>query len=116
MALSVSLLYSAWWERFLVASGPQGSTLQLIGGPYGLCSAFANDHARSHRIARCDARHDRSVGDTQVFDSINLELGVHDRQGVTSHLSGTGLMPPADRSIAKIVFQCRPLYISSNTL
>src|SRR6266436_5639057 len=32
--------------------------LQLIGGPYGLCSAFANDHARSHRIARRHARHD----------------------------------------------------------
>jgi hypothetical protein len=34
------------------------SMLQLIGGPYGLCSAFANDHAGSHRIARRHARHD----------------------------------------------------------
>src|SRR5260370_30646666 len=41
-----------------LAPGFSRSPLQLIGCPYGLCSAFANDHARSHRIARRHAWHD----------------------------------------------------------
>jgi hypothetical protein len=40
-------------------------------GPYDLSGTLANNHTRSHSVAGRHARHDGSIGNTQVFDSID---------------------------------------------
>jgi hypothetical protein len=66
-----------------------------FGDPKGgriKCSVLVND-AGSHGVAGCYAGHDGSIGNTQIFDSIELEIGVYDGHGVTPHFGGTRLMP-----------------------
>jgi hypothetical protein len=80
------------------------------GFVYKLCSAFsvsplADNDAGSHRIARRHARHYGYVGDAQVFNSIDLEVGVPDRHGATSHLGRAALMPALFVLIAGIFVQ-----------
>jgi hypothetical protein len=38
--------------------------------PDDLCGTLADDDAGRHGVAGGHARHDRPIGDTQVFDSI----------------------------------------------
>ena len=63
----------------------------MIGSQY-FSGALADDDAGSHSVAGFYARHNRSVGNTQVFYPIDLEIGVYYRHGITSHLGGTRLM------------------------
>jgi hypothetical protein len=53
---------------------------------------LANNDAGRHGVAGRYARHDRSIVNTQVLDSIDLELAVYHRHGITSHLGGARLM------------------------
>jgi hypothetical protein len=46
-------------------------------GPEDLSGTLADDHTRSHGIAGRQARYDGSIGNTQVFNSIDLELGIY---------------------------------------
>jgi hypothetical protein len=64
----------------------------MIGLQY-FSGALADDDAGSHGVAGRHARHDRSIGNAQVFDSTDLEVGVNHRHGGTSHFGGTCLMP-----------------------
>jgi hypothetical protein len=48
--------------------------LQLMVDPQDLSGTLANDHTGSHGIAGGHARHDGSIGNTPVFDSIDLRL------------------------------------------
>src|ERR1700730_1809864 len=87
----------------------------MIGSEY-FYGAFADNDAGSHGIAGRHSWHNRGVGNTQVFDSIDLEVGVYDRHGVTPHLGGTALMPPAESSIADEVIQRRPVQVAGHHL
>src|ERR1700675_3385984 len=79
----------------------------MIGSEY-FSGAVANNDAGSHAVACRHARHDGSIGNTQVFDSIDLEVGVYDRHGVTPHLGGTRLMPEGNDRIPDEVFEFSP--------
>jgi hypothetical protein len=81
-----------------------------------MASAARSPMMTQGAIVLPDARHDRAVGDAQVFDPINLEVCVHDRQVVTAHIGRAGLMPLADRSTPKVALQGRPLYIPRDHL
>src|SRR5260221_10276719 len=87
----------------------------MIGSEY-FSGAFADNDAGSHGVACRHARHNRGVGNTQVFDSVDLEIAVYHRQWVTSHLGGTALMPPAESSIADEVLQRRPVQVAGHHL
>src|SRR5260221_9849026 len=82
----------------------------MIGSEY-FSGAFADNDAGSHGVACRHARHNRGVGNTQVFDSVDLEIAVYHRQWVTSHLGGTALMPPAKGCIPDKVLQCAPFQV-----
>jgi hypothetical protein len=49
----------------------------MIGFQY-FSGAFADNEAGSHDVAGRHARDDGSIGNTQVFESIDFELGVHE--------------------------------------
>ena len=57
----------------------------MIGFQY-YSGALADDNTRSHGITGGYARHDGSSRNTQVFNSIDLEIGINYRDGITSHL------------------------------
>src|SRR5580692_238346 len=67
--------------------------LQLVIGYQYFSGAFADNDAGSHSVAGGHAWHNGSIGNTQVFYPIDLEIGVYYRHGITSHLGSTRLMP-----------------------
>src|SRR5258708_16541334 len=67
--------------------------LQLVIGYQYFSGAFADNDAGSHCVTCGHARHNRSVGNAQVFDSIYLEIAAYYRHRITSHLGSTCLMP-----------------------
>src|SRR5260370_29812593 len=73
--------------------------------------AFPNDNAGGHSVAGRYPRHNGTVCNTQVIDSIYLKLAVYDRHGVPSHLCGTRLMPTCDNRISNKVFQRFSLHL-----
>jgi hypothetical protein len=78
---------------FRFPRGGKIRSLKLMLSPEELCGAFTNNDAGSHSVAGGYAGHDGSIGNTQVFNSVDLEVGVYHRHGITSHLGGTRLMP-----------------------
>src|SRR5580700_3105147 len=54
-----------------------------------LSSSFADDHARGHGVTGRHAGHDGSVRETEVVDSIDLQLAVYHGHRISSHL-GSG--------------------------
>ena len=48
----------------------------MIGFQY-FSGALADNDAGSHGVACRHARHNRGVGNTQVFDSVDLEIAVY---------------------------------------
>src|ERR1700739_920394 len=67
--------------------------LKLVIGYQYFSGAFADNDAGSHRVTCRYARHNGSIGNAQAFDPIDLEIGVYYRDGITSHLGSTRLMP-----------------------
>src|SRR6266436_7336743 len=102
--------------RFQRGEDGKMRSLKLMLSPQNLCGAFADNDAGSHGVAGRHARHDRSIGNTQVFDSIDLEVGVYDQHGVTPHFGGTRLMPVGTSCIANECFKCRPFQIGRHHL
>jgi hypothetical protein len=41
-----------------------------------LCGALTDDDAKSHGVAGSYARHDRAIGDTEVFDPIDFKFAI----------------------------------------
>src|SRR5260221_14255247 len=87
----------------------------MIGFQY-LSGALADNDAGSHGVARCYARHDGSISNAQVFDSIDLEVGVYYRDGITSHLGGTRLMPIGHYRIPDEVFEFSAFQVTRHHL
>src|SRR6516165_9098623 len=52
--------------------------------------AFADDDTWRHRVSCRDPRHDRTVGDAQPVNTVDLERTVDDRHIISSHLGGAG--------------------------
>src|ERR1700756_1571622 len=84
----------------------------VVGSPQHLSSTLANDHTGSHCVAGCHARHDRAVSNTKVVDSIDFEMTIYDRHGVSAHLGGTGLMPIGHGGIPDEVVEVGALQIT----
>ena len=78
--------------------------------------ALPNDDAECHGVARCRARHNRSIRDTKIVDAIDLEIAVNDRHCIASHLGRTRLMPVGDGSLANEVFQLSPFQVAGHHL
>ena len=68
--------------------------LQDFGG------ALADDDAGGHGVSRRDAGHDRSVGNTKMFDAVNLQIAIHDGHGISAHFGCAGFMPVTDGRVA----------------
>ena len=77
-----------------------------------LSGTFADDDAGGHRVAGCHARQNRSVRDTKVVYSIDLEVTVDDGHRIASHFGGTCLMGVSRGGIADEIFQIGPFQIS----
>jgi hypothetical protein len=81
---------------------------------YSLWSIRKTSAARSPRsdrepwYCRGHARHDGSIGNAQVFDSIDLEITVYHRYGITPHFGRVRLMSLGTGCVANEVFKCRP--------
>jgi hypothetical protein len=69
-----------------------------------LSATFADDDAGGHRVPGCHAWQNRSVSDTKIVDSIDLEVTVYDGHGIASHFGGTCLMGVSRGSISDEVF------------
>ena len=76
------------------------ATSQGVLGLEDLRGAFADDDAGRHGVSGGDAGHDRPVSDTEAVDSIDFQLAIDHRHGVSAHLGGAGLMPVAHGGIA----------------
>src|SRR6266404_924818 len=83
-----------------------------VGDLQDLSGALANDDARRHRVAGCDARHDRTVSDTKIIDAMDLERAVHHRHRIVSHLGSTCLMPIAACCVTDEVLECSAFEIA----
>jgi hypothetical protein len=55
-------------------------------GPYDLSGAIADDDTGCHGVIGRYTRHDGSVSDTKVVDSVDPEMTVYDRHGIAPHL------------------------------
>src|SRR6266404_1047805 len=78
--------------------------------------ALADNDAGSHGVTRCGARHNRSIGDSKVVDSKDLEIGINHRHCIPSHLGRTRLMPIGDGSIADEVYNCGHFQVTRHHL
>ena len=76
--------------------------LQDFGG------ALADDDAGGHGVSRRDAGHDGSVGNTKMFDTVNLQIAIHDGHGISAHFGRAGFMPVADGRVAHELLQFWP--------
>ena len=81
-------------------------SLQYFRGP------FPYNYAGRHGVAGCYARHDRSVGDTKPFDSINLEVTINNGHRIAPYFGGTGLMRICGGSFADEVLQVDAIQIA----
>jgi hypothetical protein len=70
---------------------------------------LANDDARRHRVAGCDARHDGTVRDAKMIDPMDLQGTIYHRHRVVSHLGGACLMPIAACCVTDEVLTCSAL-------
>src|SRR6266849_8142875 len=102
-------LYSVWFYLVLFVSvrsvRTSGSGSQFMLRLQHLSGTFADDDARGHSVPGSDARHNRSVGDTKVLDSVDFEATVHYRHCVSAHWGSTGLMPICDAGVPDEVFE-----------
>jgi hypothetical protein len=62
-------------------------------GPEDFCGTLADNDAGRRRIAGRYAGHNRSIGNTQLFNPVDFEVTIDYRHGITSHPGGTRLMP-----------------------
>src|SRR5262245_47040826 len=76
-------------------------------GPENLSSALVNDDAGSHGVAGGHTRHDGTVCYAKVIDSIDFQVAINHRHGISSHLGCAGLMRVAHDGIADEVFELR---------
>jgi hypothetical protein len=74
-----------------------------------LSGTLANDDARRHGVAGCDARHNGAVSDAKIIDPVDLEGAVDHRHRVVSHLGRTCLVPIAACCVADEVLECGTL-------
>jgi hypothetical protein len=79
---------------------------------YSLWSIRKTSAARSPMIIRgamvlpvVTARHNGSIGNTPVFDSLDLEITNYHRYGITHHFGRVGLMSLGTGCVANDVFQ-----------
>src|SRR5258708_15080865 len=87
----------------------------MISSQY-FSGALADNDAGSHGVAGCYPRHDGSIGNTQVFDSVDFEIGINHRHGITSHPGGTRLMPEGNDRIPDEVFEFSPFQVTRHHL
>src|SRR6516164_9971085 len=98
---------------------PQNSKirwLQLVFDSQSVCGALSDNHAGSHGVAGCHARHDGSIRDTKVLDAIHPETTIDHRHRVAPHFGGGCLMPKAKRCVADVVFQLWTFQVAGNDL
>jgi len=81
-----------------------------------LSGTLANDDARGHRVAGCDARHNGAVSDTKIVDPVDLERAVHHGHRIVSHLGRTCLMPIAACCVTDEVLKCGAFEIAWHDL
>jgi len=58
-------------------SGKTFLASNLVVTPQDFSSTFADDDAGSHGVAGGHTRHDGAIGDSEILNSIDLKLGVH---------------------------------------
>lgn len=80
-----------------------------MGGFEDVPCSFTDCDARSHRVSRRDTRQNRSVGDPQLADAVDLKVAVDDRLVVRPHLGGTALMIEGACRVPYIGLHRRPL-------
>jgi hypothetical protein len=88
-----------------VLSSSQRGSLEFVLSLKDLSGTLSDDHARGHRVADGDARHDGAICDTQPFDAVHFERTVNDRHRILAHLGGTRLMPVRNGCIADKVLE-----------
>jgi hypothetical protein len=76
----VTLLHD-WDTIGLRGSGSTSVAVKDLFITYDRLSVFRRRDTGSHGVAGRHARHDGSIGNPQVFDSIDFEVGVYDRHG-----------------------------------
>src|SRR6516162_4737859 len=98
---------------------PQNSKirwLQLVFDSQSVCGALSDNHAGSHGVAGCHARHDGSIRDTKVLDAIHPETTIDHRHRVAPHFGGGCLMPKAERCATGVVLQFWALQVAGHDL
>jgi hypothetical protein len=76
---------------------------------------FTNHHARGHCVASRQARHDGAVSNTKVVDSIDFELTIYDRHGISSHLGSARLVVISCGCITDEVIELRTFQLPGIT-
>jgi hypothetical protein len=80
--------------------------------PQDLGDTLANDDAGSHGVAGGHPWHDRAIRHTKVADSIDVQMAIHHRQGISAHLGRAGLMPVGYGGIADEAFELCPFQVA----
>jgi hypothetical protein len=76
-----------------------GLPLELVPCFQDFCRTFTNHDTGGHGVAGRHARHDGTIRNAKIFDSVDFEIAINHGQGVSAHLGGTGFVLEARRSI-----------------
>jgi hypothetical protein len=87
----------------------------MFGLQYLTCT-LTDDDAGRHGVTRHHARHDRAIRDAKVVDSVDLEVGVHDRRGIATHFCGACLMVVSTGCVADELFKRRAFQVARHDL
>src|SRR5258708_19361714 len=84
--------------------------------PQDLGATLANDDAGSHGVAGGHPWHDRAIRHTKVADSIDVQMAIHHRQGISAHLGRAGLMPVGYGGLPDEPFDLCPFQLACHHL
>ena len=70
-----------------------------------LSCTLTDDDTGRHGVTSRHARHDRAIRDAKVADSVDLEVGVLDRQGIATDFCSAGLMVVGTGCVANELFK-----------
>jgi hypothetical protein len=110
------MIYESFLLDLAQTKSVGSANLYSMGSLQNLSSTFANNYARRHCVPRRHMRQDGGVRNTETFYPVHLELAIHDRHGVASHLRRGALVPERHETIANEALQSRLIEVSWGNL
>jgi hypothetical protein len=109
----ISIFHASFGENVRRARSVHGEMVATseLRRPWRCCKISA---ARSPMVTQGAMvfPHDGSVGNTKMFDAVNLQIAIHDGHGISAHFGCTGFMPVTDGRVAYEFLQFWPGHVA----